>query len=129
LASEETSRAITSPPKYAFAQRYRRLAQGRIPFGWLSQCLARRWTSTAIAASKAKAAPQAAAVPVVGGFGKPSIEALTAQKPNYIFSVDLEDQSLPLLFTRLGWRSERIPCSRLDDIPDAVLAVGPTPGP
>ena len=68
--------------------------------------------------------PEAAAVPVVGGFGKPSIEALAAQKPNYIFSVDLEDQSLPLLFTRLGWRSERIPCSRLDDIPDAVLAVG-----
>jgi iron complex transport system substrate-binding protein len=67
---------------------------------------------------------EATAVPVVGGFGKPSIEALAAQKPTHIFSVDLEDQSLPLLFTRLGWRSERIPCSRLDDIPNAVLAVG-----
>jgi iron complex transport system substrate-binding protein len=68
--------------------------------------------------------PEAAVVPVVGGFGKPSVEALAAQKPTHVFSVDLEDQSLPLLFTRLGWRSERIPCSRLDDIPDAVLAVG-----
>jgi iron complex transport system substrate-binding protein len=68
--------------------------------------------------------PEAAAVPVVGGFGKPSIEALAAQKPTHVLSVDLEDTSLPLLFTRLGWGSERIPCARLDDIPDAVLAVG-----
>jgi len=68
--------------------------------------------------------PEAAAVPVVGGFGKPSIEALAAQKPTHILSVDIEDPSLSQLFTRIGWSSERIPCARLDDIPDAVLAVG-----
>jgi len=67
--------------------------------------------------------PEAKAVPVIGSFGKPSIEALAAQKPTHVFNVDLEDKSLPNLFARLGWRSERIPCSRLADIPDAILAV------
>jgi iron complex transport system substrate-binding protein len=68
--------------------------------------------------------PEAANVPVVGGFGKPAIDTLAAQKPTHIFNVDLEDESQPALFKRLGWASERIPCHRLDDIPEAVLILG-----
>lgn len=68
--------------------------------------------------------PEAAAVPVVGGFGKPTLDALAARRPTHVCHVDLEDESLPALFARLGWTSERIPCGRLDDIPEAILTLG-----
>ncbi len=73
--------------------------------------------------------PAAAAnLPVVGGFGRPSLEGLAALRPTHVWYVDLEDQGLPALFARLGWSGGRIPCNRLDDIPAAVAALGARTG-
>lgn len=63
-------------------------------------------------------------VPVVGRFGRPLLEAMAVQKPSHVWYVDLEDQSQPALFQRLGWSAEQIPCNRLDDIPTAILTLG-----
>ncbi len=68
--------------------------------------------------------PAATNLPVAGGFGRPSLEGLAALRPTHVWYVDLEDQGLPALFARLGWSGERIPCTRLDDIPAAVVALG-----
>lgn len=65
-----------------------------------------------------------AQVPVVGNFGKPFMESLLAQRPTAVIEVDLEDESVAALFTRLGIQHHRIPCQRLSDIPPAIRLVG-----
>jgi iron complex transport system substrate-binding protein len=72
--------------------------------------------------------PAVTNLPVVGGFGRPSLEGLAALRPTHVWYVDLEDQGLPALFARLGWSDERIPCNRLDDIPAAVTTLGARTG-
>lgn len=63
-------------------------------------------------------------VPVVGGFGTPSMETLIALKPTAILDVDLEDESLAARIDALGLSRHRIACRSLDDIPGAVRAIG-----
>jgi iron complex transport system substrate-binding protein len=63
-------------------------------------------------------------VPVVGGFGAPSLELLAAARPTLILDVSLEDETLGQKIAGLGLRRERIACSTLDDIPSAMATVG-----
>jgi iron complex transport system substrate-binding protein len=63
-------------------------------------------------------------VPVIGGFGTPSLELLVAARPTLILDVDLEDESVARGIAELGLRRERVPCRALDDIPEAVTRIG-----
>ncbi len=63
-------------------------------------------------------------VPVVGDFGKPSVELLAAAKPDVVLEVDLEDDSFRDKMQTLGIRVEHIECKKLDDIPDACMKIG-----
>jgi len=68
--------------------------------------------------------PEAAAVPVVGSFGRPSIEAILRQRPTLVLTVDLEDERSLDPLVRAGIEHRRIPCKRLDDIAPAIRTVG-----
>jgi iron complex transport system substrate-binding protein len=63
-------------------------------------------------------------VPVIGGFGAPSLDRLLKTRPTLILDVALEDESVANLMTQLGVRRVRVPCATLDDIPTAILTVG-----
>ena len=61
---------------------------------------------------------------VIGDFGAPSLEALLAVKPTLVLHVDLADETLAGKLDNLGIRHQRIPCSRLDEVPAAIETVG-----
>lgn len=63
-------------------------------------------------------------VPVVGGFGKPSLDSVVMVSPTLVLEVDLEDERLGKLLERVGLRRERVRCSSLDDITAAIIDVG-----
>jgi iron complex transport system substrate-binding protein len=67
-------------------------------------------------------------VPVVGGFGEPSMERLVAARPTVVVEVDLADETMGRRIDALGLRRERIPCSRLDDVPKAARRLGELTG-
>jgi len=63
-------------------------------------------------------------VPVIGGFGAPSLEMLLAATPTLILEVDLADETLGHKIDNLGVRRERVACGNLDEISEAVAAIG-----
>lgn len=63
-------------------------------------------------------------VPVIGGFGAPSMDRLLKTRPTLILDVALEDETVANLMTQLGVQRVRVPCAKLDDIPTAILTVG-----
>lgn len=63
-------------------------------------------------------------IPVIGGFGAPSLERLIAIRPTLVLDVDLEDESLARQLQAAGLRRERIRCRNLDDIPSALQQTG-----
>ncbi len=65
-----------------------------------------------------------ASIPVVGGFGTPSIETLTALKPTLILDIDLLDEAVGNKIDELGLHRERILCASLKDIPEAIRKIG-----
>jgi len=67
---------------------------------------------------------QLKAVPILGGFGTPSLERLVAARPTLVVDVALEDESLGRHIERIGLRRERIGCRSLDDIPAAIRRLG-----
>jgi iron complex transport system substrate-binding protein len=67
---------------------------------------------------------EALAVPVVGGFGRPSLERLLQVKPDVVLDVDLEDEQMGAAMARGGLRRERIRCRSLGDIAPAIRQVG-----
>lgn len=68
--------------------------------------------------------PEASGVPVVGDFGAPSLERLLAVRPTLVIEVDLADETTGQKIDSIGLTRRRIPCSRLEDIPNAIAAVG-----
>jgi iron complex transport system substrate-binding protein len=68
--------------------------------------------------------PEAAAVPVVGGFGEPSVERLLVARPTVVLDVALADETIGGRLEKAGLRRERVRCERLDDIPAALEVVG-----
>lgn len=67
-----------------------------------------------------------ARVPVIGAFGVPSIERILAVKPGIVLYTDIADASMAQKLERAGLPQARITCTRLDDIPPAIEAVGRT---
>ncbi len=65
-----------------------------------------------------------AKVPVIGAFGVPSIEKILAVKPGVVLYADIADESMAQKLERAGLPQARIKCTRLDDIPPAIQAVG-----
>ena len=63
-------------------------------------------------------------VPIIGGFGAPSLERLIAARPTLVLDVDLADDTLATQLQAAGLRRERVRCRGLADIPDALLQVG-----
>ncbi len=63
-------------------------------------------------------------VPVIGGFGAPSLDRLLATRPTLILDVDLEDETTASLMMQTGVRRVRVPCATLDEIPAAIITVG-----
>ncbi len=67
---------------------------------------------------------EVSAVPVVGGFGAPALEALVAARPTLILDVDLADAAIAQRLAELGLRRERVACRRLADLPGALVRLG-----
>lgn len=63
-------------------------------------------------------------VPVIGGFGAPSLDRLLKTRPTLILDVALEDEATANLMSKMGAQRVRVPCAKLDDIPTAILTVG-----
>ena len=63
-------------------------------------------------------------VPVVGGFGTPTLEAVARIRPDWVIAVALEDRQMSAAMERLGLRCRVIPCRTLDDVPRAMEEVG-----
>jgi len=72
--------------------------------------------------------PEAARIPTVGGFAAPRLEQLLAANPTHILECSLADASVKGLLATLGIPLLHIPCSRLDDIPQAIEHVGELTG-
>ena len=68
--------------------------------------------------------PDVSRVKVVGGFGAPSMELLTAVSPTLVFEVDLGDAAIGRKIDNLGIRRAHVTCRMLDDIPAAIENVG-----
>lgn len=63
-------------------------------------------------------------IPIVGGFGVPSLERLLAARPDAVFYTDLADLTLDPKLRRIGLNPVHIPCTRLNDIPPAIIRLG-----
>jgi iron complex transport system substrate-binding protein len=65
-----------------------------------------------------------AAIPIVGGFGAPSLDLLLKIQPTLVLDVDLADAALGAAIDQAGLTRRRIACATVDDSPRAILQVG-----
>ena len=63
-------------------------------------------------------------IPIIGGFGTPSLEALLKMEPTIILATDLADHTIVKQMEALGLHYKRINCRKLDDIPFAIELIG-----
>jgi iron complex transport system substrate-binding protein len=63
-------------------------------------------------------------VPIVGGFGAPSLESLVAAQPDHVVAVDLENELLAERIRSFGIPFTRVPCRTLDEIASAMIELG-----
>lgn len=63
-------------------------------------------------------------VPVIGGFGAPSLEMLITAKPTHLLYTELADPAMLHRIKSLGITPVALPCKQLEDIPAALLALG-----
>ncbi|OVE74859.1 hypothetical protein BVX97_06270 [bacterium E08(2017)] len=67
-------------------------------------------------------------VPVIGAFGKPSLESLVAARPTLVLDAALADETVGRKIESLGIQRERIDCREINDIPIAIRRVGALTG-
>ena len=70
----------------------------------------------------------ASKVPVVGAFGRPSLELLASIHPDLVVDVDLADEETGKKISALGIQRENITCKSPDDIPAALRKLGKLTG-
>ena len=63
-------------------------------------------------------------VPVVGGFGVPSLERLINVHPDLVLYADMADDTFARRLERAELRNARVRCTRLEEIPPAIRLVG-----
>lgn len=63
-------------------------------------------------------------IPVIGHFGRPSLEALLASDTTLVLDSALADESMARKMQQVGLQSRRIDCKKLDDIPSAIREIG-----
>jgi len=66
----------------------------------------------------------AAKVPVVGAFGRPSLEMLASIHPDLVVDVDLADEEMGKKIAALGIQRKSITCTSPDDVPSALQKLG-----
>ncbi len=66
----------------------------------------------------------AAKVPVIGAFGRPSLELLASIHPDLVIDVDLADKETGKKISALGMRRETFSCKTPDDIPVVLRKLG-----
>lgn len=67
-------------------------------------------------------------VPVVGAFGRPSLELLASIHPDLVVDVDLADEEMGKKISALGIQRENIACKSPDDIPASLRKLGKLTG-
>jgi iron complex transport system substrate-binding protein len=72
--------------------------------------------------------PEVSSVPIVGGYGDPSIEMLISIQPDLVLFIDMLDKDFPARLKERGLEARHIPCLHLDDIPDALSEIGTLAG-
>jgi len=70
----------------------------------------------------------AAKIPIVGAFGRPSLELLASINPDIVLDVDLADEETGKKISALGIKRETIACKTPDDIPPALRKLGKLTG-
>jgi iron complex transport system substrate-binding protein len=63
-------------------------------------------------------------IPVVGGFASPYVEPLLAAKPTHVLETVLADPDIRRRLDALHVPVVHVPCTRLDEIPDALRQIG-----
>jgi len=72
--------------------------------------------------------PEAARVPITGGFANPWLEPLLAAHPTHVLECALENPALEQHLAAHNIPLVHIPCARLRDIPGAILQLGALTG-
>lgn len=72
--------------------------------------------------------PEAAAIPAVGGFGRPNLEALQRLKPDIVLATDLEKGPLIHRLNRMDIRTHVLPCEDWDGLMAAARVIGDAMG-
>ena len=72
--------------------------------------------------------PEAAKIPVVGAFGKPSLEILAGLSPDLVLDTDLADENMGAKIAELNIRRERLAVRAPEDIPPALRKLGKLTG-
>jgi iron complex transport system substrate-binding protein len=67
-------------------------------------------------------------VPVIGGFGVPSLELLAQAQPTLVLAADLADESVGAQLDAMGIKRQRVACRGLDDIAGMLRDVGKLTG-
>ncbi|MBT7700923.1 MAG: ABC transporter substrate-binding protein [Verrucomicrobia bacterium] len=67
-------------------------------------------------------------VPIIGGFGHPSLELLVNAHPTLVLDIDLSDESVAAQIAALGIPRHRIACDALDDIAPMLRELGQLTG-
>ncbi len=63
-------------------------------------------------------------IPVIGGFGTPYLEPLLAARPTHVLETVLADPDIARRLDTLHIPLVHVPCTRLDEIPDALRQLG-----
>ena len=71
---------------------------------------------------------EALKVPVIGQFGRPSLELLASIRPDIVVDVDLDGEKTGDRITALGLKREHIRCRTPDDVPAALRRLGQLTG-
>ena len=67
-------------------------------------------------------------VPVIGGFGVPSLELLAKTQPTLVLETDLADEGIGARIDAMGITRRRVRCRGLKDIPEMLREVGALTG-
>ncbi|NTW53162.1 MAG: cobalamin-binding protein [Chlorobiaceae bacterium] len=71
---------------------------------------------------------EAKKVPVIGAFGRPSLEVLAAAEPDLVIDVDLADEQIGRKIAAMKIRHEPIRCKTPEEIPPALRRLGQLTG-